>query len=181
LGRTAAEPVVRGYVDHLNRILNRTVSDSRLTALRDSRVEGSRFVVCRYESGVTRPIELHGTSAHLLIQQTIDVAGDHCETVSYHYRFQQAEASKSWLFRWEWFRKPPKPDYPYPLAHFHVNARLTADDRDVSGLHFPSARVAIEQVVWGLVAEWGVTTKTEDWREILTESLEGFEERRRSL
>jgi hypothetical protein len=154
------------------------VTDSRLSAVRDKHVDWPRFDICRFEGGATIPLELHGTGCRLLIQQKIDVKDDHCETVTYHYRFQLSEDKKSWLFRWEWYRKPPKDDYPYPLAHFHINARMA--DRDVSGLHFPSGRVAIEQVVWGLIAEWEVESKTDAWREILEESIHGFEARRRS-
>jgi hypothetical protein len=138
-----------------------------------------RFDICRYVDGATRALELHGTTARLLLQQKIDVRGEHCAAVTYQYRFQETDDPDSWLFRWEWFRKQPRADYDYPLAHFHINSELVGTN--VSGMHFPTARVAIEQVVWGLIAEWGVESKSNDWREILTDSLEGFEERRRSV
>lgn len=182
LDRTGADAaaVVKGYVDHLNRVLNTTVTDARLSAQRDPQVEHPRFDVSRFESGRTASLHLHGTSARLLLQQKIDVRDDHCETVTYHYRFQTSGEKRSWLFRWEWFRKPPRADYPYPLAHFHVNATL-AGGADVGGVHFPSGRIAIEQVLWGLIAEWGVKSKTDDeWQQVLQESLDGFERRRRT-
>lgn len=53
-------------------------------------------------------------------------------------------------------------------------------DKPSSHLHIPTARVALELVLWHLITEWGVTPKTDDWRELLTESLEGFEQRRRA-
>jgi hypothetical protein len=179
LDRTDAESVVRPYVEHLNQVLNGTVTDSRLIAVIDPSVDHPRFDVCRYVNNATAPLELHGTRSRLLLQQKIDVSDDYCETVTYHYRFQTDESKDSWLFRWEWFRKPPRPDYRYPLAHFHVNAWLL-DGTAVSGLHFPTGRTAIEQVVWGLIAEWGVKSKTKEWQTLLGESLRGFETRRRS-
>jgi hypothetical protein len=186
LDRTGAEPVIRAYVDHINRVLNRTVTDGRLVAIRDPQGD-ARFDVSRIVRNNIASLELHGRG-YLLIQQKIDVRDNHCETLTYYYRYQKTEEPESWLFRWEWFRRPPKPDYPYPLAHFHVNAvfidrqttSVFAEHEDISGIHFPTARIAIEQVLWGLIAEWGVRSKSDDWREILTESLEGFEERRQS-
>jgi hypothetical protein len=40
--------------------------------------------------------------------------------------------------------------------------------------------VPLELVIWHVIAEWGVVPKTDDWRELLGESLEGFERRRRA-
>lgn len=118
------------------------------------------------------------------MSHTVEVDGDKCHTVSYAYRLMTADTKDAWLIRWEYFRRPPKADYPYPLAHLHVNAAFT--DRDVNRLlarpaahlHIPTARVPFELVLWHLLAEWGVESKTEDWRKLLRDSLTGYEERR---
>lgn len=65
-----------------------------------------------------------------------------------------------WLLRWEYSRERPRADYAYPLAHIHA------------------ARVPLELVLWHLIAEWGVTPKTDGWYDVLGESLAGFEQRR---
>ena len=121
----------------------------------------------------------------LFIQQAIEVVGEHCQTVSYGYRFQTGDDPSSWLLRWEYFRERPKTDYAYPLAHLHVNAEFL-DRGAVTGrlskgpphLHIPTARVPLELGLWHLIAEWGVKPKTDDWLAALDQSLEGFEQRR---
>jgi hypothetical protein len=39
--------------------------------------------------------------------------------------------------------------------------------------------VALELVLWHLIAEWSVEPKTAHWRDVLGVSFEGFEQRRR--
>jgi hypothetical protein len=130
---------------------------------------------------------LHGATERLFVSQAIEVVGDHCQTVSYAYGYQSGENKDSWLLRWEYFRERPRPDYEYPLAHVHANVEFVdpAPAEAQLGkppwhLHIPTARVALELVVWHIIAEWGVSPKTEDWRDLLSESLEGFEQRRRA-
>jgi hypothetical protein len=127
----------------------------------------------------TAPLELNGVSAKLLVQQKVEVEDDHVTTLNYIYRYQlDDDAKKSWLFRWEYFRNKPKEDYPYPLAHFHVNAQ-SEHRKDIEHVHFPTRRVPLELVIWGLIAEWGVKPLDEaGWEKTLSESIEGFDERR---
>jgi hypothetical protein len=181
LGRTAPEPrhIAQGFVDHLNGVLNRTVSRSRLSLVPDRKVDHPRFDIVRYVGGATAPLELHRSPLLLLSQQKIDVEAGRCLTVTYQYRLQRTEEPQSWLVRWEFFRQRPRPDYVYPLAHVHVNAVLR-DGQDVHALdflHFPTRRVPFELVLWHLIVEWGVTPLSDDWQAILSESIDGFEER----
>ncbi|MBA2462651.1 MAG: hypothetical protein H0V45_12950 [Actinobacteria bacterium] len=76
------------------------------------------------------------------MQQKIAVVGDHCATLTYTYRYQRNADPNSWICRREYFRRPPKPDYQYPLAHLHVNAGLA--EKTGSG------------VLLHLIEEWGV-------------------------
>jgi hypothetical protein len=123
------------------------------------------------------PLELHGTSRRLVVRQIVEVVKGHCQTESYAYRLQADEALPSWLIRWEYHRERPKADYPYPLAHVHVNASWHGDE-PLGGLHIPTRRVPLELVIWHLITEWEVHPKGDDWRGILEDSLAGFEERR---
>jgi hypothetical protein len=166
--------VVRGFVDHLNGVLNRTVSKSRLTALRDKTVEHPRFDITRYVDGATHPIQLNGSSLLLRVQQKIEVVGERCQTVTYQYRLQRNGDRESWLVRWEFYRERPRVDYPYPLAHLHLNANLADSGEDVHGFHFPTRRVPIELVLWHLIVEWDVKPLSGD---VLEDSIKGFEER----
>ncbi len=109
----------------------------------------------------------------------VEVVDGHCQTESYSYRLQADESRESWLVRWEYFRSPPRGDYPYPLGHLHVNAEF-ADGNAAGRLHLPTRRVPLELVMWHLIAEWGVVPKADDWRALLKESIEGFDERRKA-
>jgi hypothetical protein len=46
----------------------------------------------------------------LFVQQAIEVVGDHCQTVSYAYRFQTAD--DVWLLRWEFPESARGPTTP---------------------------------------------------------------------
>lgn len=160
------------------------MTDARLSLLPIPGRE-THFNLACFQGRERVSLALHGVSERLFVQQAIEVVGQHCQTVTYGYRLQTGDAPSSWLLRWEYSREPPRADYAYPLAHVHVNAQfvdagLAADRlaKTPSHLHVPTARVPLELVLWHLVAEWGVTPKTDVWREILRESLEGFEERR---
>ena len=130
------------------------------------------------------PFALLGSSLRLLLSQTVEVNEGHCHTVTYAYRLATGDAKSDWLLRWEYFRRAPRPDYPYPLAHAHVNAAMLAADAErvlakpLPHLHLPTARLPLELVLWHLIAEWGVQARSPDWQDLLRASLAGFEERR---
>jgi hypothetical protein len=121
---------------------------------------------------------LLGCSVLLGISQAIDVdAAGHCGTVDYQYILASGPAKGDWLLRWEYFRSPPKEDYTYTRAHVHVNAQIDGVD-GAPRLHVPTARMPLELVLWHAIAEWGAVPKSTEWRAILEQSLDGFEERR---
>jgi hypothetical protein len=105
------------------------------------------------------------------------VVDGHCQTESYGYRLQANEDINSWLIRWEYHREPPRADYPYPRAHVHLNG-VFADGATASRLHIPTRRIPLELVLWHLIAEWDVGSRAGKWRTLLTQSIEGFDERR---
>lgn len=135
------------------------------------------FELTRLVGSQSAPLELHGTSSRLFVRQIVEVLDGHCQTESYGYRLQAGDAINSWLIRWEYHRHPPRDDYPYTPAHVHVNGAF-ADGRPTGPLHLPTRRVPLELVIWHLLAEWGVDSRTEDWRHLLAGSIEGFDERR---
>jgi hypothetical protein len=122
---------------------------------------------------------LFGSSLRLLIAQTVNVADERCETLGYQYRLTEGEAKTGWLIRWDYFREPPRPDYLYPLGHVHVNGSAPATE-DLARLHIPTRRVPLELVLWHLITEWGVSPKNDNWQQVLEESIEGYEQRRRA-
>lgn len=166
----------QAFVDHLNVVLNRTITDARLSLLAAPGDE-STFEISRFVGDVRAPLELLGSSLRLFVRHTVVVVGGHCRTESYGYRLQSSAEARSWLLRWEYFRDLPRRDYAYPLAHLHV-AGAFADGEPIDALHIPTGRVPLESVVWHAIAEWGVTPRSNDWRGLLVESVAGFQERR---
>lgn len=165
----------QAYADHLNGVLNQTVTDARLSLIQ--RPEDDRaFELTRLVAGSSAPLDLHGSGLLLFVRQVIVVEDGHCRVESYGYRMQTDASTKSWLIRWEYIRDPPRPDYAYPQAHLHINAGFP-DGSPVSRLHVPTRRVPLELVVWHLIAEWEVNSKTDDWPPALTTSIEGFDQR----
>ena len=113
------------------------------------------------------------------MSQTTEVVNEHCQTVDYAYRLASADEKAARLLRWEYFRQPPQANYPYPLAHLHVNGQLASGGAVMlPKLHIPTRRVPLEMVLWHLIAEWGVKPKQDDWRQLLEDSIEDFERRR---
>jgi hypothetical protein len=137
----------------------------------------SAFELTRLVDRASAPLELDGTSARLFFRQIIEVVDGHCQVESYSYRLQADESVESWLIRWEYYRAAPRPGYPYPLAHVHVNAAF-AGGSTAGRLHIPTRRVPLELVLWHLVAEWDVAPRLKDWRALLTHSVRGFDARR---
>jgi hypothetical protein len=160
------------------------VTDSHLWLIPVPGEGGDVFRLVRWVERRAAPLELDGTNLRLFVAQTIEVVPAdfeddlRCQTESYTYRLQTSEDRRSSLVRWEYHREPPRSDYPYTPAHVHLDARFVDHDRATDELHIPTARVALEQVVWHLIAEWGVEPRTAEWMAILRDSIKGFHERR---
>jgi hypothetical protein len=171
--------VAQAFADHLNSLLNQTVTDARLTVIGDP-THSARFTLACLRGTTPISFVLHGSRVRLLIVQTLRVSGEHCQTLTYQYRLSSGEDKPSWLMRWEYFRHRPTPDYPYPLAHVHVNADLLPRGADLAlaKLHIPTRRVPLELVLWHAIAEWGVVPKRDDWQALLEASIAEFERRR---
>jgi hypothetical protein len=177
LARTATESrqIVQDFVDYLNGVINRTVSDSRLTAIRRTDTPTDRFLITRLVSGAEAPLLLdHHTTLLVQHDTEVNLESGRCETVTYTYRL---ERDGKWVIRWEFFRKPPKPSYEYPLSHVHVNtATPNCPTKEFSHLHVPTRRVPLEMIHWHAIVEWGVAGKA-GWRAEIEKSIRGFEDR----
>ena len=175
-GTPTPRSAAQAFVDHLNAVLNATVSDARLSLLPFPEDERA-FEITRLVGAARAPFDLLGSPLRLFVRHTVVVIDGHCRTESYGYRLQSDEAAGSWLLRWEYFRDPPRPDYPYPLAHLHVNGTF-GRDKPITPLHIPTSRVPLESVLWHLIAEWGIAPRSDAWQGLLSESVDGFNQRR---
>jgi hypothetical protein len=174
--------VAQSLAQHLNRVLNLTVSDSHLSVSPIAgHSHGEKFQLARLVERQNVPLQLHGTTARLSVRQLVVVKDGRCRTDSYVYRFQADESPKSWLMRWEYRREPPVADYPYALAHMHIRATspdgTPIDGHPVDRHHIPAPQVPLEEIIRYLIADRGVKSKSKDWKAILEESAEGFEAR----
>jgi len=158
--------------DRLNGVLNRTVSDSRLSvvAIDDDR---NAFELTRLVDAVRAPCELDGTTAQLRIQHGVVIDDGQCRTESYSYRLQAEASPRSWLVRWDYVRDPSQSDYAYPRAHVHMNGTFF-NGAPVERLHIPTRRVPLELVIRHLITDWNVKPRSGDWETILGESVEDF-------
>jgi hypothetical protein len=177
-----ARSVAQAYADHLNSLLNRTVTDARLTVIGDPG-DPAQFTLACLRGTTPISLGLHGTSLRLLVAETFEISGQHLETTKCQYRLSLREDKQSWLIRWEYFRDPPTTAYPYPLAHVHVNADLVpgGPETALAKLHIPTRRVPLELVLWHAIAEWGVEPKRDDWQALLQGSIDEFERQRRTV
>jgi hypothetical protein len=139
-----------------------------------------RFTISCVEGGRIVALRLRGSPLFLLVKHEIDVVGGECHTASYGYRLATGQAKDDWLLRWEYFRRPPRPDYPYPQGHLHVNGSLAWRGRALPKLHVPTGRIPLEEVLRHLIVEWGVKPKQDDWGGLLEKSIENFERNRRA-
>jgi hypothetical protein len=83
----AQRRAAQGFADHLNSVLNRTISNSRLSLIQIPG-EPNAFELTRFVEGSSAPLELHGASTRLFVRQIIEVVDGHCSTESYSYRLQ---------------------------------------------------------------------------------------------
>jgi hypothetical protein len=178
--------VAQSLARHLNRVLNQTVSDSRLSVspiVGDG--DGETFQLERLVEREGVPLELRGTTARLYVRQVVVVKDGRPRTKSYEYRFQADESRKSWLMRWEYERERPRPDYPYPLAHMHIRATspdgTPIDGHPVDRHHIPTGGrghpIPLEEIIRYLITDRGVNSKSKNWEAILEESAKTFDDR----
>jgi hypothetical protein len=164
--------VAQSLARHLNRVLNKTVSDSRLS-VSPLAGDGEMFELERLVEREDAPLQLHGTTARLSVRLAVVVIDGRCRTVSYAYRFHADESPKSWLRRWEYRREPPDADYPYSLGHLHVRG-TSPDGSTIDREHIPAPQMPLEEIIRYLIADRGVKSKSKDWKAILDESEKTF-------
>jgi hypothetical protein len=171
--RALPRRVAQDLADRLNGVLNRTVSDSRLSV---AAIAGypDVFELARVVNEDKAPLELDGVPLCLFVKHVVAIEDGRCRTDSYSYRLQPVGSRKSWLIRWEYMRDPPRGDYAYPPAHVHVNATF-ADGTPAGRLHVPTAPVSLELVLRHLITDWNVNPRAEDWEDILGQSAAGFD------
>jgi hypothetical protein len=91
-------------------------------------------------------------------------------TRAYSYTLDDAEGREVLAYQWH-------PDGPSPMKrpHMHFGAGAGIEQAPISGIHFPTNRVSIEDFLWLLLEEFDIQPSRADWRSVLHQTREAFE------
>jgi hypothetical protein len=177
--RITPTSAVRLYVDYLNYLLNRLLTDGRLQAFQ----HGSSFIIERYQAGEYRPLELT-PQGFLHFSQFVTRVDTHIQVEWYSYIHSMSpdrDDEDAWICRYEYKREASNPRVP--RGHLHINVKAPKGwhlKRPLKRTHFPTMRMSVEHLIWHLIEECGVTPKIPR-KQVLKElasSYSGFTERR---
>lgn len=166
--------VAQSFADHLNKVLNGTVTKGRLTLYAPETTPNEFFVQSRHNA-----LELNGTALWLWIRQSVRIEGDKTHTMAYSYRLCTRDDRREWLIRWEYTRDQAA-DNPFVPSHLHVRAEFLhhTPPKPLKDMHLATGRVPLELVLWHLITDWEVQALENDWRKRLQDSVDEFFKRR---
>lgn len=176
-GRSLQE-ASRSFTDHLNRTLNRTLTQRRLIAVPNR--EDEYIGILFREAGRFRPVRLHtrygpmdfGVSLRCVVEP-VDNRRVKLSTAWYRYTLQ-AEDHREPMFRWEYVSEPESDDAFWARHHLQGSAPIDVGSQYVSlnDLHVPTGPVPIEEVIRFCINDLGVAPLSGEWDAILVESAE---------
>lgn len=167
----------REFAELVGRIINATISACPIKFVEVERHELGFVAHCR--DRIPAPMLLQN-GQYLFAYQLLGLRRDdrYLTTLEYEYTYQRTEDPDSWIFRYEYQREPGE-NYPYPLAHLHINA----NPKDYPGnkpfprLHIPTGRVTVEAVARHLLEEHAVPCISPNhWQDVLRETEAAFNE-----
>jgi len=178
-GRTLAEASAK-FRDHLNDVLARTVTPTRLIMV-EAVGSLSRFQLAFRQGGapVEAPLSTRFGRVGLYLGQTCEsTVGDdglhRLRTVSYRYTLTP-DGAREPLVRWEYEKKPKG---PYCRHHLQGDLALPFGRTTVplNDLHLPTGFTTVEEVLRFCIVDLGGPPLSENWDAILTRSYELFKE-----
>lgn len=167
--------VIQPYVDHLNAILNATITDSRLATLES---EAAPLLVMRFQDDQILPLEL-GDGKWLHFRQLVVEQGQKIDVVEARYILSfssDVDDDEKHVFRWEYIREPP--ERYIPQSHLHLYGNNSNIGR-LERVHFPTRRLSVEQIIAHLIIEYNVPPRAQKWFEILAKGHLDFLKRTR--
>jgi hypothetical protein len=170
----SASKVAQDFADHLNMVLNGTVTHGRLTLYDGSRLTSEFFVQSRNNA-----LALNGCGLWLWINQRVQIEGEKTHTMSYSYRLCTEDDRRAWIVRWQYVRERETVD-PLVWSNLHIRATLLRHKppKLLKDMHLATGRVPLELVLWHLITDWGVHPVEDDWRKRLGDSMDEFFKRR---
>jgi hypothetical protein len=94
-------------------------------------------------------------------------------TVAYNYTVEEATGSGHEIFAYHWH---PRERTARHFPHFHLYQGAGGIHEAVRKAHFPTGRIAIEDVLRLLITEWGVKPLHNDWEAILDRTSAAFQD-----
>lgn len=154
---------IQDYVDSLNRLLNRTITESRLTQLRVEGLPDHALITRRSSEGTALNL---GQGRWLEFAQNANLADGAVTVTRAVYQYSDRGG---WHFRYEYDR-PPKAGKPQ--CHLHVNGRHPITQELQNDIHFPAGRISVEHLIWLLVQEYSVSCQisTPELQSLLADS-----------
>jgi hypothetical protein len=175
------EDAARMFCDHMNGVVNRTVTEARLVQVH---VGGQPLVQVTFrQAGAPMEARL-GTRfgpMWLYLGQVCGsrVMGDgrhQLYTARYKYTLRR-DGSQEPLFRWEYVRQPA-PDAQWCRHHLQGEVPLPIRDGDsqltLDDLHVPTGFTTVEEILRFCISDLGVEPLSREWDGILTDSYERF-------
>jgi hypothetical protein len=179
LGRAA-----QTFADHLNGLLARTITQSRLVRVTVP-ATGRVLISFRHDGQpVAAPLKTREGTVFLAISQHCEsrptVDGAH-RPVTAEYRYALATAPDAEpVLRWEYVRhRDPAGDGSEPQwCRHHIQGTTSIDfgtgTRSLNEFHVPTGFVLIEEVIRFLIVDLGAKPLSEDWARHLDESYDKF-------
>lgn len=180
-GRTLFE-AGRAFCDHLNAVLARTVTQTRLVAIPPAGRRPGPILVTFYQGGqfvearlATRfgPLQLY--LGQLCEGGPVPGGLQRLHTSSYRYTLTPEDAPEP-LLRWEYVKTPP-PGAWWCRHHLQGPVSLSfarGEAVALNELHLPTGYVPIEEVLRFCIADLGVPPLSPNWNEILQDSYTRF-------
>jgi hypothetical protein len=94
-------------------------------------------------------------------------------TVAYYYTVEEAYHQGHELFAYHWH---PNERSPITYPHFHIYQGAQVSRDDVRKAHFPTGRIAFEDVLRLVITQFGVIPLRNDWEAVLDTTQSVFEE-----
>ena len=175
LGQAAQE-----LVDRLNALLNRTVTQKRLSLVLPRHANEAQ--ISFREHGVISPATLvtaYGRMDFDLRQVCDAVPGDESgmlvlRTRAYRYTIRP-EGAEEPLLRWEYVRFPADEDATWNRHHIQGPVALGIRDRNgveatLNSWHTPTGAITVEDVLRFCITDLGVRPLHSDWHHLLRET-----------
>ncbi len=182
-GRSLPDAVSR-FAEHINGLLARTITQSRLVV--NGTARGGRFTptvlyLAFRRGGQTRsaPLRTRFGPMGLFLGWAFDSvtteSGIHqLRTMAYAYHLTPAAATQP-ILRWEYVREPPDSDARWCRHHLQGPVPLRFDqgaEASLNDLHLPTGWVPIEEIVRFCIVDLGVRPLSPGRHQTLIESLQ---------